>query len=70
MNTVSQEKSGQFSNSMKLLGVNVLCALAIFGISGINDLPWWRMLLFILVFGLLYRTSDYVRQAFGVNKTV
>lgn len=70
MSNVSKEKSRLFSNSMKLLGVNVLCALAIFGIIGINDLPWWRTLLFIVVFGLLYRTSDYVREAFGVNKTV
>jgi hypothetical protein len=69
MTTVTQEKSSMFSNSMKLLGVNAICALVIFGLAGINNLPTWRIILFILVFGILYRTSDFVRQAFGVNKT-
>lgn len=68
MTSVSAEKSGQFSNSMRLLALNVLSALVVFGLAGINKLPTWRIIVFILVFGFLYRTTDYVREAFGVKK--
>jgi len=67
MTSVTQEKSKAFSNSMKLLGLNLLCALVVFGLAGINNLPTWRIITFILVFGILYRTSDFVRQAFNIK---
>lgn len=68
MTSVSEEKSSAFSNSMRLLALNVLSALVVFGVGGINKLPTWRIIVFILVFSLLYRTSDYVREAFGIKK--
>ena len=68
MKTVTQERNSALLSSMKALMVYTLCAVVIYGLSGVNKLPWWRIVVFILVFTLLYKPSDLVKDAFKISK--